>query len=154
MLLQTVLDGDSLAVERNGQRTEVRLVGINTPESDECYGNDARTLMQDLVSDEVILVPVAGEDDRDQFGRLLRDVWVGGTWLNLRMIEAGAALALQSGHAERGAGSSPPKTLRGKRAKACGVAQSAESSHQACVSTTFATTRRAVISRTRRRSSS
>lgn len=97
--LIAVLDGDSLAIERDGQRLEVRLAGINTPESDECFGEQARSLMQRLVTDEVILVPIDGEDDRDQFGRLLRDVWAGDNWLNLAMVESGAAIALQSGTA-------------------------------------------------------
>lgn len=92
-----VLDGDSLAVERDGRREEVRLAGINSPEADECYGGEARSLMQQLVGDEVILVAVAGGEDVDQFGRLLRDVWAGNAWLNVAMVEAGAAIALQTG---------------------------------------------------------
>ncbi len=95
--VDAVLDGDSLAVIRNGRRTEVRLAGINTPERDECFGDQARELLQSVVTDEVILVPVEGEDDEDQFGRLLRDVWVGGTWINAMMVEQGAAIALQTG---------------------------------------------------------
>jgi len=95
--VEAVLDGDSLAVYRNGQRVEVRLAGINTPEADECFGDAARTVLSELTGNEVILVGVAEEDDRDQFGRLLRNVYVGGTWLNLTMVETGAALALQSG---------------------------------------------------------
>ncbi len=95
--VEAVLDGDSLAVTRNGRRTEVRLAGINAPEADECYGDAARRLTQSLASEQVVLVTVDGDDDQDQFGRLLRNVWVGGTWINLELVRQGAALALQTG---------------------------------------------------------
>ncbi len=95
--VQMVLDGDSLAVERDGRRTEVRLAGINTPESGECFGDDARNLTRQLAGDEVVLVPVEGEDDLDQFGRLLRNVWADETWINLELVRNGAAIALQTG---------------------------------------------------------
>lgn len=97
VVLDVVLDGDSLAVIRNGERTEVRLAGINTPERDECFGDQAKGLMQSVAGDELTLVQVQGDDDQDQFGRLLRDVWSGGTWLNHLMVEQGAAIALQTG---------------------------------------------------------
>lgn len=97
VLVDAVLDGDSLAVDRQGRRTEVRLAGVNTPERDECYGDEARRLLESLIEAEVILVPVEGEGDTDQFGRLLRNVWSGGTWLNLALVEQGAALAIQTG---------------------------------------------------------
>jgi micrococcal nuclease len=93
-----VLDGDSIAVERDERRTEVRLAGINAPEADECHGDVSRTMLEGLIGDaEAILVAVAGEDDTDQFGRLLRNVWVGDTWLNETLVRRGAALAVQAG---------------------------------------------------------
>ncbi len=95
--IERVLDGDSLAVARGGTDTEVRLAGINAPEADECHGDDSRQLLGELAGDEVVLVAVPGEDDRDQFGRLLRNVWSGDTWLNQAMVDAGAALAIQAG---------------------------------------------------------
>ncbi len=96
--IQAVLDGDSLAVERNGQRTEVRLAGINAPEADECHGDAARSALAGIIGDgPVTLVPVAGEDDEDQFGRLLRNVWSGDTWVNEAMVDQGHALGLHTG---------------------------------------------------------
>ncbi len=92
-----VLDGDSIAVERDGRRTEVRLAGINAPEADECHGEESRTRIQEIAGEQVILVEVEGEEDVDQYGRLLRNVWSGGTWLNLTMVHEGAALTLQTG---------------------------------------------------------
>lgn len=98
--VERVLDGDSLVVVNSAAGSEVRLAGINAPEADECFGDGARDLLEELAGEEILLVAVPGEDDRDQFGRLLRNVWSGDMWLNLAMVEAGAALALQTGSAD------------------------------------------------------
>jgi len=93
-----VLDGDSIAVEKNGARVEVRLAGINAPEADECRGDASRDMLVGLVGDgPATLVEAADQDNEDQFGRLLRNVWVDGAWLNHVMVERGGALAIQTG---------------------------------------------------------
>ncbi len=94
-----MLDGDSLAVILDGRRVEVRLLGINAPERDECHGDVSRGITMDLVGETVRLVEVAGADGSDQFDRLLRDVWSGGTWVNGALVEVGAAMALHTGAA-------------------------------------------------------
>lgn len=96
--LDTASDGDSMVVHVDGERNEVRLAGINAPEADECHGDDSRAMLEELVgAGELVLEPVTGEDDVDQFGRLLRNVWVDGTWVNELLVRRGAALALQTG---------------------------------------------------------
>lgn len=93
-----VFDGDSIAVEREGARVQVRLAGINAPESDECHGDASQDMLAALVgTGPVTLVEVADQDDVDQFGRLLRNVWIDGAWLNEVMVQRGGALALQTG---------------------------------------------------------
>jgi endonuclease YncB( thermonuclease family) len=93
-----VTDGDSLIVSIDGERSEVRLAGINAPEADECHGDASRAMLDRLVgAGEIVLGPVTGEDDVDQFGRLLRNAWVGGTWINEALVRMGGALALQTG---------------------------------------------------------
>ncbi len=92
-----VLDGDSLAVDIDGTRTEVRIFGINTPEKDECYGSEAREALDELVGSSVVLATVEGAADTDQFGRLLRNVWSDGVWVDAVMVRAGAALPLHTG---------------------------------------------------------
>ena len=83
-----VLDGDSLVVEGAGAQTEVRLLGINAPERDECYDDAARSRLAELANDEVQL---AGAEE-DRFGRALRYVIDStGTVLNQRLV-ADAAL--------------------------------------------------------------
>ncbi len=95
--MRAVLDGDSLAVELDGEREEVRLLGVNAPESDECFGEDAHDLMATLVGDTVILVRDS-EADRDQFGRLLRYAYSDGVFLNDVLLRRGAVLALSGDH--------------------------------------------------------
>ncbi|MCP3997540.1 MAG: hypothetical protein GY722_21135 [bacterium] len=92
-----VFDGDSLLVDIGGEEAEIRLLGINAPEGTECHGDAARaTLSQLLGSGEVILV--TDDEDTDQFGRLLRYVYVDGLHANLALLANGDAIALQSGH--------------------------------------------------------
>ena len=93
-----VLDGDSLLIDVSGVEEEVRLIGINAPESEECLGPEARdTLLGRLGGARVTLV-AGGDDDRDQFGRLLRYVYVGGSNVNQTMLRNGFAVAVSSGH--------------------------------------------------------
>lgn len=90
-----VLDGDSLVVQVDGEERDVRLLGINTPERDECYSDEAKAATRDLVGPTVRL---AGNDD-DQFGRLLRYVYTtDGLLINRQLISDGFALALSNGH--------------------------------------------------------
>ncbi len=91
-----VLDGDSLVVSGNQGDLEVRLLGINAPESAECYGDSARERLSELIADEVTLV--ATDEDADQFGRLLRYVYSANTDVNLEMIAGGHAIVLQGDH--------------------------------------------------------
>ncbi len=92
----TVLDGDSLVVRIDGGERDVRLLGINTPERDECFSEEARAATRDLVGPTVRL---AGNDD-DQFGRLLRYVYTDdGVLINQQLIAGGFALALSNEHA-------------------------------------------------------
>lgn len=93
-----VLDGDSLLVDLNGSEAEVRLLGINAPERDECFADEAASLLRELSGERVRLIGT----ETDRFGRLLRyaytaaDVSVGH-----ELLARGAAIALSIDHAER-----------------------------------------------------
>lgn len=90
-----VLDGDSLVVDVAGVETEVRLLGINAPERDECFDDDARARATQLANGRVRL---SGTDE-DRFGRLLRYAYAGdGTLINRQLVVEGMALALSTGH--------------------------------------------------------
>jgi micrococcal nuclease len=93
-----VFDGDSIEVKIDGETAEVRLIGVNAPEGDECFGDRSRAaLVAALESADLVLV--AGSDgDTDRYGRLLRYVYVDGENVNGQMLADGNAVALQGDH--------------------------------------------------------
>lgn len=67
-----VVDGDSIIIERD---IEVRLIGINAPESGECYFEESRQGLTNLIQGKKVYLKkdISGKDD---FGRLLRYVFL------------------------------------------------------------------------------
>lgn len=104
----SVTDGDTLTVERDGVEEHVRLLGIDTPEREECGYAEARALMTALVGTGPVTLVQGSADDRDRYGRLLRFVDVAtpdGTVVDvgLRQLEAGLAAEVydsRTGYAE------------------------------------------------------
>lgn len=93
-----VIDGDTIDVEHEGGTDRVRIIGIDTPEigrrgaEDECYAQEARTIIDDLLYGETVeLIPDPTQDDTDRYDRLLRHVEHDGTNVGLHMITVGAA---------------------------------------------------------------
>lgn len=71
-----VIDGDTIDVTINGERVRIRVIGIDTPEINECGYQPAASAMQSLVqSQEVRLEADATQADADVHGRLLRHVF-------------------------------------------------------------------------------
>jgi len=84
-----VIDGDTIELE-GGQK--VRYIGIDTPEKNVCYYTEATGKNKDLVEGkEVFLEKDVSETDR--YGRLLRYVWKGDTFVNERLVSEGYAKA-------------------------------------------------------------
>ena len=87
-----VVDGDTITIS-DGEK--VRLIQIDTPElsSKACYGVEAKLELTKLLSQpgEVTLKADPMLDKVDRYGRSLRYVFIGGTNLNLRLVEIGAA---------------------------------------------------------------
>jgi micrococcal nuclease len=100
--LENVTDGDSIDVIVDGRREQVRLVGIDSRESGgpyqevECYGPEAATFLRELLGIGGEIYLEQDQEDRDQYGRLLRWVWADfGTGevylLNEALVRAGYA---------------------------------------------------------------
>lgn len=88
-----VIDGDTIDVEINGQEVRVRYVGVNTPERDEpCYVS-ATSANAALVNGRTVRL-VADVSNTDRFGRLLRYVYVGDTFVNEALVRDGFAEAV------------------------------------------------------------
>ncbi len=88
----SVQDGDSIRVELDGREERVRLIGINTPEQGECFGDEARTLLADLVAGQQVSVST-DVDAYDQYGRILGYVWIDDLFVNAELVLEGAALS-------------------------------------------------------------
>jgi endonuclease YncB( thermonuclease family) len=90
----TVTDGDTIRVNNAaGTDVRVRLIGINTPEADECFGPESTEALEFLVEGKKITM-VGDVADMDDFSRLLRYVYLhDGTFVNEVMVREGFALA-------------------------------------------------------------
>jgi len=106
-----VIDGDTLEVEvtgfaagpgagaaRVGERYTVRLIGIDTPESVkpnspvECFGRESSAAAEALLAGAQVRL-VKDVEEADQYGRLLRYVYLGDETANGRMVVNGYANA-------------------------------------------------------------
>ena len=84
-------DGDTIRLV-DGRR--VRLVQIDAPEKgDECYGNEATSLMRRLLppGTRVRIEHDPALDQADRFGRRLAYVWKGDEDVNVTLVREGAA---------------------------------------------------------------
>lgn len=97
-----IVDGDTLWVNINEKEEKIRLVGINTPETEkelapvECYADEAEDRLKEILSQKkVTLLRNKKGDDRDQFDRLLRYVFVDGADVGAQLIEEGYAFAFR-----------------------------------------------------------
>jgi micrococcal nuclease len=94
MTVTGITDGDTIAVRLpSGARDVVRLIGINTPESGECFSDEAALILSSLIPVGSTIGATTDVSDRDQFDRLLRYLWVGGMSVNEELVRRGAALA-------------------------------------------------------------
>jgi micrococcal nuclease len=85
-----VIDGDTIELT-NGQK--VRLLGIDAPEKGQFYYEEASNRLEQLVKGKEVFLE-RDVSNRDNYGRLLRYVYVGSLFVNLEMIKEGYAKAL------------------------------------------------------------
>jgi len=83
----SVIDGDTIKVDINGETYKVRLVGVNTPESsagvksgyvdkEERYGEEASDFTKSILSEGDIVWLTKDKSNTDKYDRLLRVVWL------------------------------------------------------------------------------
>ncbi len=86
-----ITDGDTIHVEMNGQDYKVRYIGMNAPEmNDRPWGEHAKEKNAELVEGtEVQLYKDVSETDK--YGRLLRYVMIGDTFVNYELVRQGYA---------------------------------------------------------------
>lgn len=92
-LVTRVIDGDTIEIE-GGQR--VRYIGIDTPETVDprkpvqCFGVEASNKNKELVSGKRVRLE-KDVSETDKYGRLLRYVYIGDTFVNLELVKQGYA---------------------------------------------------------------
>lgn len=86
-----VIDGDTIEVELDGREYRLRYIGVDAPERDEPFYEEAREFNRELVADQTVIL---GRDvsETDQYGRLLRYIYLeDGTFVNGELIANGLA---------------------------------------------------------------
>lgn len=99
--VSSVADGDSFRAMAGGEEIEVRLVGINAPEGDECFGRESAEWLSQLIDGKDI--GLALEAEPDQFDRLLARAVIGTTYVNLDAVGTGHALVVSDAAVDRAA---------------------------------------------------
>jgi micrococcal nuclease len=98
-IVSRVVDGDTIRVLIQGKEDIVRLIGIDAPETvgpvkpAQCFGKEASDKAKEILTNKtVILESDPTQGDRDEYGRLLRYVFLlDGTNFDKFMISEGYA---------------------------------------------------------------
>ncbi len=101
-----VVDGDTFDADLDGVgKVRIRMLGVNTPETVdprkavECFGKDASSFSKSVLIEgaRIRLDEDAQADERDKYGRLLRNVVLAdGTDFNAKLVAEGYAYAYTS----------------------------------------------------------
>lgn len=105
-LVTRVVDGDTLEARIGGEIEDVRLIGIDTPETVDpdspvqCFGPRSSRFSHRLLDGRQVRL-VFGVERRDAYGRLLAYAYIGHRFVNAELVRRGLARTL----------SIPPNTL-------------------------------------------
>lgn len=88
-----IYDGDTIQVEMNGEKYKVRFVGIDTPERDEFYYDEATQANAEYLPIGTQVMLIRDTNDEDQYGRLLRYIIADDVFVNCELILKGYAYA-------------------------------------------------------------
>jgi endonuclease YncB( thermonuclease family) len=89
-----VIDGDTIEVELDGREVRVRYIGIDTPERDMPFYEEATEANRQLVEGQSVLL-VKDVSETDRFGRLLRYIYLqDGAFVNAQLVGDGYAQAV------------------------------------------------------------
>ncbi len=89
--VRRVIDGDTIVISGN---EHVRYVGIDAPEKNEPFYEEAAARNRELLSGKMVKVVVCAEEPRDRPGRLLGFVYSGGVFVNEALVREGLARKL------------------------------------------------------------
>jgi micrococcal nuclease len=83
-----VSDGDTITVLHNNKQEKIRLYGIDTPETQQYYGQNAKQFLASQVFDKTVDVTTK---ERDRYGRTVGIISVRGVNINRLLVEYGYA---------------------------------------------------------------
>ena len=89
-LVTRVIDGDTIEVRMNGKLEVVRYILVDAPELPTRAGKEAKEFNRKMVEGQRVTL-VADKQDKDRYGRLLRYVYTGGTFVNRKLLRSGHA---------------------------------------------------------------
>ena len=93
------IDGDTIEVAIGGERDDVRLIGVDTPETVkpgtpvQCYGERASRFTHRILEGRRVRL-VFGVERHDVYGRLLAYVHLGHRFVNAALVRRGLARSL------------------------------------------------------------
>ena len=94
-----VVDGDTFEALVEGEEEDVRLIGVDTPETVkpgapvDCFGPQASAYLHGLLEGRTVRL-VFGEERRDVYGRLLAYARLGDRLVNAELVRLGLARTL------------------------------------------------------------
>ena len=86
VFIDRVIDGDTIV----SNKTSIRLLGINSPEKNEVYYEEAKSFLEDLVLNKSVELEFVGEK-YDKYDRILGYIFINGKNINLKLVEQGFA---------------------------------------------------------------
>ncbi len=87
VLVIHVIDGDTIEIAGG---YHVRYIGIDAPEKGEPFYGEATTANRNLVEGKKVYLE-GDVEDKDEYGRLLRYVWLDNTMVNAELVKLGYA---------------------------------------------------------------
>ncbi|PWM76382.1 MAG: hypothetical protein DBY32_09585 [Phascolarctobacterium sp.] len=84
----TVYDGDTIKLKTHDEEYKIRFNGIDAPEYDQKYGEEAKNYLTSLINEKDICIKIHGVD---KYNRLLATVFYNAEDINYKMIKAGYA---------------------------------------------------------------
>lgn len=95
--IMSVVDGDTVDIDINGRTERVRLIGVNTPETQhptkpiECFGPEASAYLTTLLPKGITMRIERDVEARDRYGRLLLYLYraTDNLFINLDLVARG-----------------------------------------------------------------
>lgn len=85
-----IIDGDTIVISIDGEDKKVRLIGIDTPESDTEEGSTATAYTKSILENKTVQLEY-DIDPEDDYGRTLAYVYVDGEMINKILLQQGYA---------------------------------------------------------------